>query len=489
MTAPATSPTSVHRLSPHPDRLFPADPATRDVARRLYAEVASAPIYSPHGHVEARLLLEDAPFGDPAGLLITADHYVTRLLHAVGVPLNALGLRRAGDPSSGGDAVSGRAIWRRLCENWGVFAGTPVRYWLESALAEVFGLSDVPSARTADAIYDELAALLARPAFRPRALFERFRIAVLATTDDPASDLSAHLALRADEAFPGRVIPTFRADAYMDPSAPAWRDSLTRLADVADLDTGTYAGLLAALRARRAFFQAAGCTATDSGVLDAGSAPLTAAEASRIHAAALRDATDGGGITAAEAVAYRHNLLYRLAEMSADDGLVMQLHAGVHRNHHRPTFDAFGPDTGHDLPAVGGYTVPLTPILRDFGTNPTFRMALFTVDETLFAREIAPLAGFYPSVYAGAPWWFLDTPAAIGRFRAAVTDSAGFTKTTGFIDDTRAFCSIPARHDMSRRADAAFIAGLVTTHQLSEDEAVDIVRRLVEEIPVTTFRL
>ncbi|MEN0083899.1 MAG: glucuronate isomerase [Leifsonia sp.] len=467
-------------LAPHPDRLFPADPAERDLARRLHAAVADAPILSPHGHVPASMLADDRPFPDPAALLITPDHYVTRMLHAVGVPLDDLGLARDGVPSP----ASGRSIWRALCEHWDAFLGTPVRFWFESEFSDVFGLAEQPSADNADALYDQLEATLASPEFRPRALFDRFRIAVLATTDDPADDLEAHARLAADPTFTGRVIPTFRADRYMHPDEPGWAARLRALAERADMDTADYPGLLAALRSRRAAFAAAGGTATDTGVVDAGSEPLDEAEASRIHRAAL-----DGSLTAAEAVAYRRNLLYRLAEMSADDGLVMQLHPGVHRNHHRPTFDAFGPDTGHDLPAVGSFTVPLTPILRDFGTNPAFRLVLFTVDETTFSREIAPLAGFYPSVYAGAPWWFLDTPDAILRYRRAITDSAGFTKTSGFIDDTRAFCSIPARHDMSRRVDTSFLASLVITHQLSEDDAFRIAQRLVDDIPRSTFRL
>jgi glucuronate isomerase len=465
-------------LSPHPDRLLPADPATREVARRLYREVAAAPILSPHGHVDAGLLLEDAPFPDPAALFITPDHYVTRLLHAHGVPLDALGV------GAGPAARDGRAIWRLLCEHWDAFLGTPVRLWFESTFAEVFGLSEQPSAASADRLYDELEARLAEPAFRPRALFERFNIEVLATTDDPADDLAAHLALREDPGFAGRVVPTFRADRYMTPGTAAWAPALDALAEASGIDTGSYAGLLDALRSRREYFRAAGGTATDTGVLSADATPLGETEAERIHLAAL-----AGEVSEAEASAYRANLLYRLAEMSVDDGLVMQLHAGVHRNTHRPTFERFGPDTGHDLPAAGGYTLPLAPLLRDFGTAPGFHLVLFTVDETLFSREIAPLAGFYPSVYAGAPWWFLDSPAAIARYRAAVTDSAGFGKTSGFIDDTRAFCSIPARHDMSRRADAAFLASLVVTHQLDEDDAFGVARRLVDAQPREVFKL
>lgn len=463
-------------LAPHPDRLLPADPGVRRLARELYRSVANAPILSPHGHVEAALLADDLPFPDPATLLITPDHYVLRLLHATGVGLGELG--------RGEGPADPRDVWRAFCAGWDVFLGTPVRYWFETSLSEVFGVTEQPSAANADELYDHIDALLRTPELRPRALFDRFGIEVLATTDDPASDLEAHARLRDDPSFPGRVLPTFRADRYMDPSAPGWAGFLGELAETAGIDTGDRAGLLAALRARREAFRAAGGTATDTGVLDAGSQPLPAAEAERIHAAGLR-----GEVSADDATAYRRDMLYRLAEMSAEDGLVMQLHPGVIRNHHVPTLERFGPDSGHDLPDVAAYTRPLTPILNDFGTDETFRLVLFTVDETSFSREIGPLAGFYPSVYAGAPWWFIDTPDAIARFRRAVTDSAGFTKTSGFIDDTRAFCSIPARHDMSRRVDAGYLATLVAEHRLDEDAAHALARRLVDDIPRATFRL
>ena len=256
------------------------------------------------------------------------------------------------------------------------------------------------------------------------------------------------------------------------------------IGEAAGIDTGTHDGLLAALRARRQYFIEHGATATDTGVLDAGSTPLSVTDRERIHAAALR-----GDVSTEDATAYRHDMLYRWAEMSVEDGLVMQLHPGVIRNHHAPTLERFGPDTGHDLPAVGSFTTPLRPLLESFGTAPGFHLVLFTVDETVFSREIGPLAGFYPAVYAGAPWWFIDTPAAIGRYRSAITDSASFTKTSGFIDDTRAYCSIPARHDMARRADAAYLAGLVVTHQVSEEDAVRTARRIVSDIPKATFKL
>ena len=359
-----------------------------------------------------------------------------------------------------------------------------MRYWLETQLVDVFGVTSTPSAATADAIYDEIAAALAEPEFRPRALFARFGIRVLATTDDPADDLAAHRVLGDDPTFEGHVIPTLRADRYMDPSLPTWNTALEELSAASDVDCGSYAGLLEALRERRAFFIKRGATSTDSGVADAGAEPLETSDAEWIHANRLN-----GAIAAADAVAYRRNLLYRFAEMSTEDGLVMQLHPGVIRNHHAPTLAAYGPDTGHDLPDVASFTRPLRPLLRDFGTHPNLHLVLFTVDETVFSREIAPLAGFYPSVYAGAPWWFLDSPAGIARYRAAVTDSVGFAKTSGFIDDTRAFCSIPARHDTSRRADATFLANLVVTHQLDEVEAVAIATELVGAIPARAFKL
>ncbi|MET3635571.1 glucuronate isomerase [Curtobacterium oceanosedimentum] len=470
-------------FAPHPDRLFPADPGARAVARTVYDAVRDLPIISPHGHVDASLIADDQPFPDPATLLVTPDHYVLRLLHANGVGLQDLGRP---DRSGTHPLPDGREVWRRLAEHWDDFVGTPVRYWFETELHDVFGLTEQPSAGNADEQYDRIAAALATPALRPRALFDAFGIEVLATTDGPADDLAAHARLAADPSFTGRVLPTFRADAVFDPSRSDWRHVVASIGEASGIDTGTHDGLLAALRDRRRYFIEHGATATDTGVLDAGSTPLSATERARIHAAAMRGPS---GVTPDEAVAYRHDMLFRWAEMSVEDGLVMQLHPGVLRNHHTPTLERFGPDTGHDLPAVGAFTEPLRPLLEAFGTAPGFHLVLFTVDETVFSREIGPLAGFYPAVYAGAPWWFIDTPAAIGRYRAAVTDSAGFTKTSGFIDDTRAYCSIPARHDMSRRADAAYLASLVVTHQLSEEDAVHTARRIVSEIPRATFKL
>ncbi|MGH3309497.1 MAG: glucuronate isomerase [Streptomyces sp.] len=468
------------KIELHPDRLLPADPAVRSLASRFYEEIRHLPIVSAHGHIDPVLLADDVPFTDPASLLVTPDHYVTRLLHAHGVDLARLGLAH-GD---GGEQPSPREVWRLLCEHWWAFRGTPSRYWLEAELAEVFGVFTRPTPEAADALYDQLTDKLATPEFRPRALFRRFGVEVLATTDDPCSDLDAHRRLAADPGWNGRVIPTFRPDRYLDPAAADWTQRVADLGRAADKDTGHYEGYLAALEARRAYFIAHGATATDHGPADAGSEPLTDPQARRIYTAALN-----GTATVAEQTAFRRHMLSEMARMSCDDGLVMQLHPAVLRNHHRATSEVFGPDTGHDIPLAVEFTQALRPLLERYGTHPRFRMVLFTVDETTWSRELAPLAGFYPSVFLGAPWWFLDTPGAMRRFREAVTDTAGIHKTAGFVDDTRAFCSIPARHDMARRVDCGFLANLVATHVLPEDEALQSAHDLTYRLPKDVFRL
>ena len=471
--------TSVPMLRLHPDRLLPPEPRVRSVARRLYAAVRELPIISLHGHVDPRLLVDNEPFADPTSLLVTPDHYVTRLLHASGVPLDALGVRRG--PLS---ETEGRQVWRLLCGHWDAFRGTPVRYWLESELAEIFEVSLRPSAETADAIYDQVADRLPKDDYRPRALYDRFRIQVLATTDDPADDLSAHATLAADPTFTGRVIPTFRPDRYLEPAQPGWAEAVARLGEVADLDTGDYDGFVAALEARRRYFIEHGAVSADHGHVDVRTDPLEPADAARVYRAAL-----AGEAGEAESVALRRHLLLEMARMSCDDGLVMTLHPGVRRGHHGPTTIAFGPDTGNDIPIRAEFTEALRPLLERYGTNPNLHLVVFTVDETAFSRELAPLAGFYPAVYVGVPWWFLDAPDAIRRFRAAVTETAGFSRTSGFVDDTRAFCSIPARHDMSRRVDAGWLAQLVAEHRLDEDEATETALDLVSGRPRAVFKL
>ena len=463
----------------HPDRLLPAEPSVRAIARRLYEAVRDLPLISPHGHVDPRVLLDDEPFPDPATLFVTPDHYVTRLLHADGVPLEALGV--------GQGALSeqaSREVWRQLCAHWPIFRGTPVRYWLEHELVEIFGVSLRPSAQTADSIYDQVAERLRQPAFRPRALYEQFRLSVLATTDDPSDDLSAHAALAADPSWTGRVIPTFRPDRYLEPALPGWREAVTRLSEASGVDTGDYPGYVRALEQRRQFFIAHGAVSADHSHPDVRTDPLEPPEAARLYRVAL-----AGQATPDEALAFRRHMLLEMARMSVEDGLVMTLHPAVRRGHHTATVATFGPDTGSDIPIRVEFTDALRPLLERFGTSADFHLVVFTVDETVWSRELAPLAGFYPAVYVGVPWWFLDAPAAIRRFRAAVTETAGFSRTSGFVDDTRAYCSIPARHDMSRRIDAGLLAQLVAEHQLEEEEAMDTAVELVTHQPAKVFKL
>ena len=468
------------RLELDPDRLLPADPETRAIARDLYARVADSPILSPHGHVDPRILAGNAPFGDAAELFIRFDHYVTRLMHAAGVDLARLGIPDA----AGGPTASARAVWRTFCEHWYLYAGTASGYWLKNTFVQLFGIDEHPAAENADRLFDLIQARLGEPGFRPRALFEQFRIEVLATTDDPLDDLAVHDALAADRAFTGRVVPTFRPDAYITPSAAAWKQNVERLADWSGSAVSDYRAYVDALAGRRAYFVRHGAVSADHGVLQPLTVDLPRDEAARLFDRALRD-----DLSPEESDVFAGHMLMEMARMSVDDGLVMTIHAGVVRNHSTETWRRFGPDTGHDIPTTTHYVEPLRPLLEKYGNRPDFHLVLFSVDETVYSREIAPLAGFYPSVYIGAPWWFLDAPDAVQRFRAAVTETAGFSRGSGFIDDTRAFLSIPARHDMARRLDSGFLARLVREGRIERAEAERIASDLVDTTPRKAFKL
>lgn len=460
-------------LATHPDRLLPADPGTRSIARALLERVQDLPIISPHGHVDAAVIEQNTPFPDPAALLVTPDHYVTRLIHASGVPLDKL------QPQAGA-----RNIWRSFCEAWPLFDGTASGYWLRTQFESVFGWQGELSAATADASFDAITAKLAEPGFRPRELFKDFNIEVLATTDDPLDSLDSHRALAADPSFHGRVLPTFRPDAYINIAHPAWQANVERLiAEASDGGSG-YRGYLTALENRRRYFVDHGAVSADHGVKTPATLKLDEADA-----AALFDKAVSGQANARDRDAFEAHMMYQMARMSVEDGLVMTIHPGSYRNHHQPTFEAFGADTGHDIPFAVNYTEAVRPLLQDFGTAKDFHLVLFTLDETVFSRELAPLAGFYPSVYIGAPWWFLDAPDAMLRFRSAVTETAGFSRSSGFIDDTRAFCSIPARHDASRRIEASFLARLVAEHRISEDRAHELIVDVVDSSPRRVFKL
>lgn len=472
--------TDAMKLNVSPDRLLPADPGVRAIARELYDSVKDLPIISPHGHVPPQWFAENPNFTNPTALLLTPDHYVNRLLHSNGVDLGTMGVP-VGSPL---DDAAAREAFRVFCEHWKVYRGTPMKFWFESELADVFGIDLRPSAETADEIYDRINDALATDAYRPRELFDRFKIEFIATTDDPCDDLHYHQAIKADPSWDGTVVPTFRPDKYLEPLKPTWNDDVDRLAEVSGVDTGSYAGWVAAMENRRAFFKDNGAVSTDHSHVDPGAEKLDDAEAERLYEQAR-----AGTISEADATRLRKDFVFQQARMGSEDGLVMTIHPAVARNHHEPTMERFGADVGCDIPIATEFVHNLKPMLNAFGTNPNFQLVIFTMDETTFAREIGPLASFYPSVYAGAPWWFLDTPDAVMRYREAVTESCGFGKTSGMIDDTRALLSIPARHDMARRVDCAYLARLVAEHRLAIDEALDTAHDLVVAQPKKAFKL
>jgi glucuronate isomerase len=466
-------------LTLHPDRALPLDERQRAIAREIYQHTAGLPLICMHGHVEAELFANNPPFADPAHLLVIPDHYVTRMLVSQGVSLEALGIPRT---DGGPVETDSRTIWRTFCAHWKLYRGTPSRYWLEHELVEVFGVDLVPSAETADRIYDRIAARIAEPDFRPQQLLDRFSIELISTTDPAGSDLRHHADL-ASQGLGERVIPTFRPDAVVHLDRPGWRADIEALAKVSGEDTATYPGYLDALRQRRAAFVAAGGLATDHGHFSADTTPLSEAEASRIYAEAL-----DGAVSAGDARAFAAHMLFVMAGMSCEDGLVMQLHPGVLRDHHEGIFRMYGADKGFDIPVTTEYTRALRPLLQVYGHDPRFRLILFTVDEDVYSRELAPLAGAYPSVRLGAPWWFLDSPDGMRRFREAAVETAGFYNTSGFVDDTRAFASIPARHDLFRRIDAGYLARLVLEHRLGLDEAVETAVDLAYHLPKLAYR-
>lgn len=462
-----------------PDRALPFPAEQRSIAREIYGKTKDLPLICMHGHVEPEVFADDSPFADPAQLLIVPDHYVFRMLASQGIEPARLGVPRL---DGGSVETDSRKIWRTFCENWKLFRGTPSRYWLEHELVEVFGVDQVPSAETADAIYDQIAACVADPKFRPRALLDRFNIEVISTTDSATSDLKQHAKLAAD-GLSERVFPTFRPDAVTYLDRPTWRDDIEELGKLAGIDTTTYDGFLDSLRTRRAAFIDAGARATDHGHLLADTTPMDLNTARELYTRVL----GGAEPSQAEVDAFAANMLYQMADMSCDDGLVMQIHPGVLRNHNTAIFTTYGSDKGYDIPIQTEFTRGLRPMLDQFGTDPRFRVILFTVDETVYSRELAPIAGTYPSVRLGAPWWFLDSPEGMRRFREFAVETAGFYNTSGFVDDTRAFASIPARHDLYRRVDAGFLARLVLEHRLSLEEAAETAVDLAYRLPKESY--
>ncbi|HQU50452.1 MAG TPA: glucuronate isomerase [Casimicrobiaceae bacterium] len=470
----------MHPLAPHPDRLFPADPSTRAIARDLYAGVKDLPIVSPHGHTDPAWFAGDEPFANASALFITPDHYVFRMLYSQGVPLEALGIpRRDGGPVE----TDARKIWRTFASHWPLFRGTPTRLWLDHAFHDVFGIRERLESANADAIFDRINEQLATPAFRPRALFERFRIEVLATTESPLDDLAQHAKIRAS-GWTGRVVTAYRPDPVVDPEFDGFRDNVLRLGELTREDATTWNGYLAAHRSRRTFFASMGATSTDHGHPSARTADLGPAACQRLLDRAL-----AGTASAEEAETFRAQMLTEMAKMSVDDGLVMQVHPGSFRNHNPALFSAFGRDKGADIPMRTDYVRALKPLLDRVGNERGLTLILFTLDETAYARELAPLAGHYPALRLGPAWWFHDSPEGMLRYREQTTETAGFCNTVGFNDDTRAFLSIPARHDVARRIDCRYLATLVAEHRMDIDEARALAPDLAYALAKRTYRL
>jgi glucuronate isomerase len=464
----------------HPDRYFDPNPAARDLARSLYGKVAHLPLVCPHGHVDPRMLADNTPFPDPAALIVIPDHYVFRMLYSQGVPLERLGIPRL---DGGPVETDSRKIWQLFADYFYLFRGTPTGCWLKHELEDVFGITERLHSGSAMRIYDAIAEKLAAPEFLPRALFARFRIEVLCTTDAATDTLDDHRRIR-ESGWNGRVLPTFRPDAVVNILHPAWREQIARLSHTSGVDVGDYASFIRALEQRRAFFKQMGATATDHGVFSPYTAELSAEEAEGLFAQAL-----AGTASEDDAARFTGHMLMEFARMSCDDGLVMQLHPGSYRNHNRWIFETFGPDKGCDIPQATDFTRNLLPLLNKYGNEPNFRLVLFTLDESTYSRELAPLAGHYPAVRLGPAWWFFDSIEGMLRYRRAVTETAGFYNTAGFNDDTRAFLSIPARHDLCRRVDACYLADLVARHILEQDEAEEVIGDLAYGLAKKTYRL
>lgn len=450
-----------------PNRYFDSEPRHLEMARRLYSLVADAPLVCPHGHVDPRMFADpDYQFGSPADLLLIPDHYIFRMLYSQGIPLESLGIPRL---DGGAVETDHRRIWQLFADHFHLFRGTPTGMWLAHELQDVFGVEEKLTSRTAQAVYDQIADCLTRPEFRPRRLFEQFRIEILATTDAASDRLEHHQAIR-DSSWPGRIVPTFRPDGVVNIDRPDWKENLLALGEVCGYEISSYYQLIRALEERRAFFREMGATATDHAALTPWTGELSDAEAETIFEHALR-----GIATADEATRFTGHLLMENARMSVEDGLVMQFHPGSYRNHNPVIFERFGYDKGCDIPVQADFTQGLRPLLTRYGNDPRLTLILFTLDETTYSRELAPLAGHYPAVRLGPPWWFHDSLNGMRRYRDQVMETAGLYNTVGFNDDTRAFPSIPARHDLARRADANWIASLVLRGIIDEADAEEMI--------------
>ncbi|MGA9671250.1 MAG: glucuronate isomerase [Terracidiphilus sp.] len=460
----------------HEDRLFPSESGTRIIAKALYAHVRGLPIVSPHGHTQAGWFAKNEPFPDPAKLFVQPDHYVYRMLYSQGVSMEELEIGEA-------ELKDPRKVWRTFASHYYLFRGTPTRMWLDFAFHELFGMEERLSEKNADLYFDTISEKLKTPEFLPRALYKRFNLEVLATTDSPLESLDDHRAIR-ESGWGARIVPTFRPDSVVDPEFHGFAGNIARLGEQTGEDTTTWQGYLQALRKARARFRILGCTATDHGHPTAQTADLPVSEAAKLF-----EQVRTGNADAQQQELFRAQMLTEMAQMSLEDGLVMQIHPGSVRNHNRKIYERYGRDTGADIPRTTTYVDALRPLLDRLGNETALTIILFTLDESTYSRELAPLAGHYPCLRLGPSWWFHDSPEGMMRFREQVTETAGFYNTVGFNDDTRAFLSIPARHDVARRIDCAFLARLVSEHRIDEDEAFELAHDLTYGLVKKAYRL
>jgi len=455
------------------DRFFDPNPEQKRLAVSLFQSIEKLPIISPHGHVDPTLFSDPGyRFSGPVDLLIKPDHYVVRMLVSQG--LSYQDILENPDP---------RETWRLFCRHFPLFRATPSGIWLRHSLETVFGINENLTAENSDRIYEQIQSVLQSPEFTPRKLFKQFNIELLATTDGATDRLLHHQTIR-DSGWDGKIIPTFRPDEVTNLLAPTWRQKIDLLSDVSQIDVSGYHSFIKALESRRAFFKTQGATATDNGVFSMKACPLSDLEAEAIFQSALH-----GTAGAAEAEAFTAHMLMESARMSLEDGLVMQIHPGVYRNHNPQVFADYGADRGFDIPVRTEYTKNLQPLLQAFGNEPNFSLLLFTVDESTYARELAPLAGAYPSVKLGPPWWFNDSLNGMKRYFDQVIETAGVYNLSGFNDDTRAFLSIPARHDVWRRAVANWLAGQVVRGVIEEDEGFELARELAYDLAKKAYKL
>lgn len=461
-------------------RFFDPDEVVRKTAYELYKKVKDLPIISPHGHVEAKLLADNEPFPDPTELIIIPDHYIYRMLYSQGIPLESLGV-----PTVDGSAVEKdhRKIWQIFGDNFHLFAGTPTGVWLMHELVEVFGIESKLNSKNALSIYDKMVKKLKTKEFLPRTLFEKFNIEVLTTTNTPSDPLTYHAKLK-ESGWKKRVIPCFRPDAAVNITSKKWKDEIDAIAKVSGIEIHDYKSYIKALESRREYFKKFGAVSTDQGVESPYAHRLSEIEADTIFQRALK-----GESTEKDAAAFTANMLMEMARMSVEDGLVMQIHAGALRNHNKKVFDKFGLDKGGDIPIRSEYTINMQEFLNEFGNDRNFTVVLFTLDETVYSRELAPIAGHYPAVKVGASWWFHDSIQGMTRYRQNITETAGIYNTVGFTDDTRAFLSIPARHDLARRMDSNFLAGMVARKIIDMEDARSMSRAMAYDLAKKTYKL